>query len=72
MNIGAGSITANYDGRDVYRTNIGNDCYIGSGSVLIAPLDVRDGSHIASGTVVSQENVNTLGGETKKDVSGGS
>ena len=69
VNLGAGSITANYDGRKVNRTNIGNDCYIGSGAILIAPLEIKDGSNIASGTVVSQESINELGGETKKDAS---
>ncbi len=69
VNMGAGSITANYDGRKVNRTNIGDDCYIGSGAILIAPLEIKNGSHIASGTVVSQESVNELGRETKKDVS---
>jgi bifunctional UDP-N-acetylglucosamine pyrophosphorylase/glucosamine-1-phosphate N-acetyltransferase len=58
VNIGAGSITANFDGEKVNRTNIGNDCYIGSGAVLIAPLELKDGSNISAGTVVSQENIN--------------
>ncbi|MHC4157976.1 MAG: bifunctional UDP-N-acetylglucosamine diphosphorylase/glucosamine-1-phosphate N-acetyltransferase GlmU [Planctomycetota bacterium] len=61
VNIGAGSITANFDGEKVSRTTIGNDCYIGSGSVLIAPLELKDGSHISSGTVVSQEDINKFG-----------
>jgi bifunctional UDP-N-acetylglucosamine pyrophosphorylase/glucosamine-1-phosphate N-acetyltransferase len=69
VNIGAGAITANYNGKRVMRTNIGDDCYIGSGAILIAPLDVKDGSHIASGTVVSQESVNELGGKSNNDVS---
>ena len=55
VNIGAGSITANFDGEKVNRTNIGNNCYIGSGAVLIAPLDLKDGSNISAGSVVSQE-----------------
>ena len=63
VNIGAGSITANFDGEKVNRTNIGNDCYIGSGAVLIAPLDIKDGSHISAGTVISQESVDKLGQE---------
>lgn len=62
VNVGAGAITANYDGKTVRRTNVGDDCYIGSGAILIAPLDIKDGSHIASGTVVSQESINELGG----------
>ena len=61
VNIGAGSITANFDGEKVSRTNIGNDCYIGSGAVLIAPLDLKNGSRISAGTVVSQESVDKLG-----------
>ena len=69
VNIGAGSITANYDGKTVSRTKVGDDCYIGSGAILIAPVEIKDGSHIASGTVVSQESVNELGGKNKSDVS---
>ncbi len=69
VNIGAGSITANFDGEKVNRTVIGDNCYIGSGAVLIAPLELRDGSNISAGTVVSQQNINELGGKVKIDVS---
>ncbi len=69
VNIGAGSITANFDGQNISRTNIGNNCYIGSGTVLIAPLELQDGSHINAGTVVSQKSVNELGGKAEIDVS---
>jgi bifunctional UDP-N-acetylglucosamine pyrophosphorylase/glucosamine-1-phosphate N-acetyltransferase len=55
VNIGAGSITANFDGEKVNRTTIGNDCHIGSGAILIAPLELKDGSHISAGTVVGPE-----------------
>ncbi|MHC4226993.1 MAG: DapH/DapD/GlmU-related protein, partial [Planctomycetota bacterium] len=65
VNVGAGSITANYDGEKVNRTSIGNDCYIGSGAVLIAPLELKDGSNVGAGTVVTQESVNHLGGKAK-------
>jgi bifunctional UDP-N-acetylglucosamine pyrophosphorylase / glucosamine-1-phosphate N-acetyltransferase len=65
VNIGAGSITANFDGEKVNRTIIGDRCYIGSGAVLIAPLELSDGSNIGAGTVVSQESVNQLGGKAK-------
>jgi len=71
VNIGAGSITANFDGQNISRTNIGNNCYIGSGAVLIAPLKLKDGLHINAGTVVSQESINELGGKAEKDVSEG-
>jgi len=61
VNIGAGSITANFDGEKVSRTNIGNNCYIGSGAILIAPLELKDGSHVSAGTVVSQESLDKFG-----------
>ena len=61
VNVGAGSITANFDGEKVNRTSIGNDCYIGSGAVLIAPLELKDGLHVRAGTVVSQESADKLG-----------
>ena len=61
VNIGAGSITANFDGEKVNRTEIGNDCYIGSGAILIAPLELKNGSQIGAGTVVSQEEIDKFG-----------
>lgn len=57
VNVGAGSITANFDGENVNRTNIGNGCYIGSGVVLIAPLELKDGTRISAGKIVSQESI---------------
>jgi bifunctional UDP-N-acetylglucosamine pyrophosphorylase/glucosamine-1-phosphate N-acetyltransferase len=69
VNIGAGSITANFDGEKVNRTNIGDNCYIGSGTVLIAPLELKEGSNVSAGTVVSQASVNKLSGKAKIDVS---
>ncbi len=61
VNIGAGSITANFNGEKVNRTEIGNDCYIGSGAILIAPLELKNGSQIGAGTVVSQEEIDKFG-----------
>jgi bifunctional UDP-N-acetylglucosamine pyrophosphorylase/glucosamine-1-phosphate N-acetyltransferase len=61
VNIGAGSITANYDGKQIYRTTVGDNCFIGSGSVLIAPLELKDGAHIDPGAVVtSNKGVNDV------------
>ena len=65
VNIGAGSITANFDGQKVNKTSIGDNCYIGSGAVLIAPLDLKNGSNVGAGTVVSQDSVNEFGGKLK-------
>jgi bifunctional UDP-N-acetylglucosamine pyrophosphorylase/glucosamine-1-phosphate N-acetyltransferase len=58
VNIGAGTITANFNGEKVNKTTIGNNCYIGAGSVLIAPIELKDDSHIESGNVVSQKKLN--------------
>jgi len=57
VNIGAGSITANFDGQTINQTTVGDDCYIGSGAVLVAPLTLKPGAHVAAGKVVSQEDV---------------
>ncbi len=61
VNIGAGSITANFDGEKVNSTSIGDDCYIGSGSIIIAPIELKDGSNVKPGTVISQGDVDKLG-----------
>ena len=61
VNIGAGSITANFNGEKISQTNIGDNCFVGSGSILIAPLNLKDGSHIKPGTVVSQESIDKFG-----------
>jgi bifunctional UDP-N-acetylglucosamine pyrophosphorylase/glucosamine-1-phosphate N-acetyltransferase len=60
VNIGAGSITANFDGQKVNHTEIGNNCYVGSGAILIAPLALKAGSHIKPGMVVSQQDADKL------------
>jgi len=69
VNFGAGSITANFDGENVNQTNIGDNCYIGSGSVLIAPLELKDGSNVSAGTVVLQRSMSGLSGKARIDVS---
>ncbi|MBM4025460.1 MAG: UDP-N-acetylglucosamine pyrophosphorylase [Planctomycetes bacterium] len=63
VNIGAGSITANFDGENVNRTCVGDDCYIGSGAVLVAPLVLQPGANVGAGKVVSQKNVDRLNEE---------
>jgi bifunctional UDP-N-acetylglucosamine pyrophosphorylase/glucosamine-1-phosphate N-acetyltransferase len=51
-NIGAGSITANYDGQAKHRTTIGSHCHTGSDNVFVAPVEVGDGAVTGAGTVV--------------------
>jgi bifunctional UDP-N-acetylglucosamine pyrophosphorylase/glucosamine-1-phosphate N-acetyltransferase len=53
-NIGAGSITCNYDGYAKHRTEIGDGVFVGSDSVLIAPVTLGDGAFIAAGSVITK------------------
>lgn len=55
VNIGAGVITANYDGVNKNRTQIGDDAFIGSDSVLVAPRTVGDRGRTAAGSVVTHD-----------------
>ncbi len=52
-NIGAGTITCNYDGFDKHRTVIGENVFIGSDSVLVAPLRIGDGAFVTAGSVIT-------------------
>jgi bifunctional UDP-N-acetylglucosamine pyrophosphorylase / glucosamine-1-phosphate N-acetyltransferase len=54
-NIGAGTITCNYDGFNKHRTTIGEDVFIGSNTALVAPVTVGDGAYVAAGSVVTRE-----------------
>jgi bifunctional UDP-N-acetylglucosamine pyrophosphorylase/glucosamine-1-phosphate N-acetyltransferase len=51
-NVGAGTITANYDGFDKYRTVVGAGASIGSNTVLVAPVTVGEGANVAAGSVI--------------------
>ncbi|WP_275430199.1 DapH/DapD/GlmU-related protein, partial [Klebsiella pneumoniae] len=53
-NIGAGTITCNFDGADKNPTVIGKDVFVGSNSTLIAPLTIGDEVLIAAGSTISQ------------------
>ena len=55
VNVGAGTITCNYDGVEKHKTIIGNDVFIGSNTELIAPLRIDDGATIAAGATVSKD-----------------
>jgi len=52
-NLGAGTITANYDGEHKHRTEIGDHVFVGSNSVLVAPAQLADGAFVAAGSTVT-------------------
>jgi bifunctional UDP-N-acetylglucosamine pyrophosphorylase/glucosamine-1-phosphate N-acetyltransferase len=54
-NVGAGTITCNYDGYDKNRTEIGEGAFIGSNSALVAPVKIGAGAYVASGSVVTED-----------------
>jgi len=55
VNIGAGTITCNYDGANKHRTVIEDDVFIGSDTQLVAPVTVRRGATIGAGTTITRE-----------------
>jgi bifunctional UDP-N-acetylglucosamine pyrophosphorylase/glucosamine-1-phosphate N-acetyltransferase len=55
VNIGAGTITCNYDGVNKHATQIGNDAFIGSGTELVAPVSIGAGATIGAGTTLSKD-----------------
>jgi bifunctional UDP-N-acetylglucosamine pyrophosphorylase/glucosamine-1-phosphate N-acetyltransferase len=54
-NIGAGTITCNYDGFDKHFTDVGRDVFIGSNSALVAPVKIKDGAYIGAGSVITKD-----------------
>jgi bifunctional UDP-N-acetylglucosamine pyrophosphorylase/glucosamine-1-phosphate N-acetyltransferase len=54
-NVGAGTITCNYDGAAKHRTEIGADAFIGSNSALVAPVKIGQGAYVGSGSVITQD-----------------
>ncbi len=54
-NIGAGNITANYDGRDKHRTTIGSDVRTGVDTAFVAPVDIGDGAYTGAGSVITED-----------------
>lgn len=53
VNIGAGTITCNYDGANKHRTDIGDGVFVGSNSTLVAPLKIEEGGFVAAGSTVT-------------------
>jgi bifunctional UDP-N-acetylglucosamine pyrophosphorylase/glucosamine-1-phosphate N-acetyltransferase len=54
-NVGAGTITCNYDGVNKHRTTIGAGAFIGSNSALVAPVRIGDGAYVATGSVITDD-----------------
>lgn len=54
-NIGCGSITCNYDGKNKFKTIIGNNCFVGSNVNFIAPVKINDNSTIAAGSTITED-----------------
>ena len=55
VNVGAGTITCNYDGANKYKTTIGNGAFIGSGVMLVAPVSIGAGATIGAGSTISKD-----------------
>jgi bifunctional UDP-N-acetylglucosamine pyrophosphorylase/glucosamine-1-phosphate N-acetyltransferase len=55
VNIGAGTITCNYDGHNKHHTHIGNDVFVGSNTNLVAPVTVGDGATIGAGSTITKD-----------------
>ena len=53
-NIGAGTITCNYDGENKHKTDIGAGVFIGTNSTLVAPLTIADGAYVAAGSTITE------------------
>jgi bifunctional UDP-N-acetylglucosamine pyrophosphorylase/glucosamine-1-phosphate N-acetyltransferase len=54
VNVGAGTITCNYDGKKKYPTTIGDGVFVGTNSTLVAPLEISRGAYIAAGSVITE------------------
>ena len=55
VNVGAGTITCNYDGANKHRTTIEDDVFIGSNSQLVAPIKIGKGSTIGAGSTITKD-----------------
>jgi len=53
VNVGAGTITCNYDGETKHPTRIGDGVFVGSDSILVAPIEIGDGAYIAAGSTLT-------------------
>ncbi|MBT8143105.1 MAG: bifunctional UDP-N-acetylglucosamine diphosphorylase/glucosamine-1-phosphate N-acetyltransferase GlmU [Gammaproteobacteria bacterium] len=73
VNVGAGTITCNYDGANKHRTVIGDGAFIGSGTQLVAPVRIGEGSTIGAGSTISKDtpaNALTLARARQRSIEG--
>jgi bifunctional UDP-N-acetylglucosamine pyrophosphorylase / glucosamine-1-phosphate N-acetyltransferase len=54
-NVGAGTITCNYDGVSKHETAIGAGAFVGTNSSLVAPVTIGDGAYVAAGSVITKD-----------------
>lgn len=55
VNFGCGTVTCNYDGKNKYRTVIGDDCFVGCNTNFVSPINVGDGAYIAAGSTITED-----------------
>ena len=55
VNVGAGTITCNYDGANKFETNVGDNSFIGSNSTLVAPVKISDNSFVGAGSTITKD-----------------
>lgn len=55
VNMGCGTITVNYDGKNKYRTSIGNDAFVGCNSNLVAPVVIGENAYVAAGSTITRD-----------------
>ena len=73
VNMGCGTITVNYDGKNKFRTIIGDDCFIGCNSNLVAPVKVNNGAYVGAGSTITKEvpeNALAIARERQKNIEG--
>lgn len=55
VNFGCGTVTCNYDGKNKFRTVIGDDCFVGCNTNFVSPINVGDGAYIAAGSTITED-----------------
>lgn len=55
VNFGCGTVTCNYDGKNKFRTAIGDDCFVGCNTNFVSPINVGDGAYIAAGSTITED-----------------